>query len=77
MHAGAVWDNLNLMDVTGRAVIADNKGGSLLTMYSQGGLIFGVINIVGNFGKMIVTEAAPLCISCRSLKFHRFSLALL
>ena len=57
MHAGAVWDNLNLMDVTGRAVIADNKRGSLLTMYSQGGLIFGVINIVGNFGTVFVDNA--------------------
>ena len=28
-----------------------NKGGSYLTFFSSGGLIFGIVNIVGNFGK--------------------------
>ena len=28
-----------------------NRDGSFLTFYSPGGLIFGVVNIVGNFGK--------------------------
>ena len=27
-----------------------NKGGSYLTFFSPGGLIFGIVNIVGNFG---------------------------
>ena len=27
-----------------------NKGGSYLTFFSSGGLIFGIVNIVGNFG---------------------------
>lgn len=30
--------------------VAGNAGGSYLTMRSKNGLIFGVINIVGNFG---------------------------
>lgn len=27
--------------------VLNNKGGSYLTMFSQGGLIFGIINIIG------------------------------
>ena len=30
--------------------VKDNQGGSYLTMMSKGGIIFGIINIVGNFG---------------------------
>lgn len=30
--------------------VANNKGGSYMTMFSKGGFIFGVINIIGNFG---------------------------
>lgn len=37
--------------------VADNKGGSFLTMYSQGGLIFGIINIIGNFGTVFVDQS--------------------
>eukprot|EP00890_Picochlorum_soloecismus_P004015 jgi/Picsp_1/4614/NSC_01984-R1_urea active transporter-like protein len=37
--------------------VADNKGGSFVTMYSQGGLIFGIINIIGNFGTVFVDQS--------------------
>jgi hypothetical protein len=34
-----------------------NKGGSYLTFYSSGGLIFGIVNIVGNFGTVFCDQA--------------------
>ncbi|KAI8912741.1 Sodium:solute symporter family-domain-containing protein [Gorgonomyces haynaldii] len=34
-----------------------NASGSYLTMSSQGGIIFGVINVVGNFGTVFVDQA--------------------
>merc|ERR1712168_1149488 len=34
-----------------------NKGGSYLTFFSPGGLIFGVVNIVGNFGTVFCDQA--------------------
>jgi len=37
--------------------VADNKGGSFVTMYSQGGFIFGIINIIGNFGTVFVDQS--------------------
>ena len=37
--------------------VDDNKGGSFMTMYSQGGLIFGIINIIGNFGTVFVDQS--------------------
>jgi urea-proton symporter len=37
--------------------VPDNKGGSFLTMYSEGGLIFGIINIIGNFGTVFVDQS--------------------
>lgn len=37
--------------------VQDNKGGSFVTMYSQGGLIFGIINIIGNFGTVFVDQS--------------------
>ena len=64
-----VWDNLTKFVNTTAPVstgpddpvnalklgpVADNKGGSFLTMFSQGGLIFGIINIIGNFGTVFV-----------------------
>lgn len=36
--------------------VEDNKGGSFLTMASKSGFIFGVINIVGNFGTVFVDQ---------------------
>ncbi|RCH88537.1 hypothetical protein CU097_000255, partial [Rhizopus azygosporus] len=37
--------------------IADNQGGSLVTMSSLQALLFGIINIVGNFGTVFVDNA--------------------
>ena len=37
--------------------VAYNKGGSYLTMMSQGGTIFGIISIVGNFGKVFCDQS--------------------
>ena len=34
-----------------------NSGGSYLTFYSPGGLIFGIVNIVGNFGTVFCDQA--------------------
>lgn len=38
-------------------LLADNVGNSYLTMSSLGGLIFGIINIVGNFGTVFVDQS--------------------
>lgn len=37
--------------------VEDNMDGSYVTMLSRGGLIFGVINIVGNFGTVFVDQS--------------------
>jgi SSS family transporter len=37
--------------------VADNNGGSYLTMLSSGGTKFGIINIVGNFGTVFVDQS--------------------
>lgn len=37
--------------------VADNNGGSYLTMNSLGGFKFGIINIVGNFGTVFVDQS--------------------
>ncbi|KAI8807926.1 Sodium:solute symporter family-domain-containing protein [Cladochytrium replicatum] len=37
--------------------VEGNAGGEYLTMTSTGGLIFGIINIVGNFGTVFVDQA--------------------
>merc|ERR1712227_510475 len=34
-----------------------NKGGSYLPFFSSGGLIFGIVNIVGNFGTVFCDQA--------------------
>ncbi|KAG9009360.1 hypothetical protein FRB94_012177 [Tulasnella sp. JGI-2019a] len=39
------------------APVADNAGGSYLTMRSTGGIIFGVINLVGNFATVFLDQA--------------------
>ncbi len=49
-----VWDHLTDIATLGGAYkgpVADNKGGSYLTMFSKSGFIFGIINIIGNFGE--------------------------
>jgi len=37
--------------------VPDNNSGSYLTMLSGGGLMFGIINIVGNFGTVFVDQS--------------------
>eukprot|EP00967_Tisochrysis_lutea_P140368 scaffold256424_cov32-Tisochrysis_lutea.AAC.1 len=37
--------------------VANNRGGSYLTMLSNDGLSFGVINIIGNFGTVFVDQS--------------------
>lgn len=37
--------------------VSGNKEGSFMTMYSLDGLIFGIINIIGNFGTVFVDQA--------------------
>ena len=37
--------------------VKGNKEGSLMTMMSLDGLIFGIINIIGNFGTVFVDQA--------------------
>uniref|UniRef100_A0A7S0R9W6 Urea-proton symporter DUR3 n=1 Tax=Pyramimonas obovata TaxID=1411642 RepID=A0A7S0R9W6_9CHLO len=46
-----VWDGHNCGEVSG------NKDGSYLTMLSNGGLKFGIINIIGNFGTVFVDQS--------------------
>jgi Na+/proline symporter len=43
-----VWEQLYQASL--KAPVAGNAEGSYLTMRSKSGLIFGVLNIVGNFG---------------------------
>ncbi|MDE1878048.1 MAG: sodium/solute symporter [Thaumarchaeota archaeon] len=37
--------------------VAENSGGSYLTLASSGALLFGIINIVGNFGTVFVNQS--------------------
>ncbi|KAG2494461.1 hypothetical protein HYH03_007513 [Edaphochlamys debaryana] len=37
--------------------VADNMGGSYMTMFSKSGIIFGIINIIGNFGTVFVDQS--------------------
>lgn len=50
-----VYDNLKIKEVENP--VKDNQGGSYLTMLSKDGLIFGIINIVGNFGTVFVDQS--------------------
>ena len=40
--------------------VSGNYGGSFLTMLSSGGFIFGIINIIGNFGTVFVDNVSHL-----------------
>jgi hypothetical protein len=37
--------------------VANNKEGSYLTMWSLNGLVFGIINVIGNFGTVFVDQS--------------------
>lgn len=50
-----VWNNLNA--VAEVHPVEDNMGGSYMTMFSKSGIIFGIINIIGNFGTVFVDQA--------------------
>ena len=52
----AVWDHLNVMN--GLVPVEGNHPyGTMLTMKSHNGLLFGIINIIGNFGTVFVDQA--------------------
>ena len=51
-----VWDLLTKLSE--RYPVDGNKGGSYLTMLSKGGFVFGIINIIGNFGTPPLSCAA-------------------
>jgi len=50
-----VWENLML--ASEKNPVLDNREGTYLTMWSTNGLIFGICNIVGNFGTVFVDNA--------------------
>ncbi|KAI8610920.1 urea active transporter [Chytriomyces sp. MP71] len=52
---GTMYDLLSAASIANP--IDQNQGGSFLTMSSTQGLIFGIINIVGNFGTVFVDQA--------------------
>ncbi len=49
-----MWELLH--ELSQASPVEGNAGGSYLTMSSHGGIIFGVINIVGNFGTIFVDQ---------------------
>ena len=52
----AVWKHLRIMAIV--SPVENNKPiGTYLTMKSQSGLMFGIINIIGNFGTVFVDQA--------------------
>mmetsp|Transcript_26647 Transcript_26647/g.68655 ORF Transcript_26647/g.68655 Transcript_26647/m.68655 type:complete len:685 (+) Transcript_26647:445-2499(+) len=51
-----VWENLNA-NAEKRPPEGNNMGASYLTMFSESGLIFGIINIIGNFGTVFVDQS--------------------
>lgn len=50
-----VWENLQV--AAGAYPVKDNMEGSFVTMFSKQGLVFGIINIIGNFGTVFVDQA--------------------
>ncbi len=55
LGADLVWDNL--MIASEKNPVIDNREGTYLTMWSTNGLIFGICNIVGNFGTVFVDNS--------------------
>ena len=58
MPGEQVWENLRV--VSEQFPVAGNKGGSYLTMLSKGGFVFGIINIIGNFGT-VYNDQVSVC----------------
>lgn len=52
---GAV--HFRLTRVVEYAPVANNRGGSYLTMFSRDGLFFGLVNLVGNFGTVFIDQS--------------------
>jgi len=50
-----VWENLQSAAI--KFPVPNNFHGTFLTMWSRGGLIFGIINIIGNFGTVFVDQS--------------------
>jgi SSS family transporter len=50
-----VWENL--MVAGAKYEVPNNYAGSYLTMWSRSGIIFGIINIIGNFGTVFVDQS--------------------
>eukprot|EP00198_Chlamydomonas_reinhardtii_P002244 XP_001691580.1 urea active transporter [Chlamydomonas reinhardtii] len=50
-----VWQRLSAIAET--KPVVDNMGGSYMTMFSKSGIIFGIINIIGNFGTVFVDQS--------------------
>jgi len=53
--AKKVWENLNMAAIKNPSVT--NTAGSYITMFSEGGMIFGIVNIIGNFGTVFVDQS--------------------
>jgi len=55
----AVYDNLKVASAANKDLgfLDGNKDDSYVTMTSSGGLIFGIINVVGNFGTVFVDQS--------------------
>lgn len=51
----AVWKNLQVIGAF--KPVENNKDGSYLTMWSMNGLVFGIINVIGNFGTVFVDQS--------------------
>lgn len=51
--------------------LADNYNNSYLTMLSESGLIFGVINIVGNFGTVFVDQVCMLASVASNIRIQQ------
>lgn len=51
-----VWRKLN-ENASKRPPEGNNMGASYLTMFSESGLIFGIINLIGNFGTVFVDQS--------------------
>jgi len=57
--ASKVYDNLKAASIENKSLgfLDGNKDDSYVTMASSGGLIFGIINVVGNFGTVFVDQS--------------------
>ena len=63
-----VWDNLTTMAKPGNFPVEYNLDGSYLTMWSRGGLIFGIINIIGaSLPFQRLNEGFAVCYRCYRL----------